>query len=173
MSKTKAKIASASAPETTSLGQLAESLYERPRCVMAVAELVPVDRVEPVDAESSKPRMMRLAIGSMEIAPAGGAEHTLRDVLHALHLVRTADGTLTTEDEVTLAEQTLDLAAGVVAEHEAARLRVVLDTLLDRANGVLSHPKHRETDVRRLLGELLVKAEKARDTGAQLEAVDA
>lgn len=173
MSKTKATIASASAPDTTSLGQLAESLYERPRHVMAVVELVPVDRVEPVDAESAKPRVMRLAIGSLEVAPAGGAESTLRDVHRALHITRTADGTLTTDDEIALAQQTLELAGGLVAEHEAARLRVVLDVLIDRANGVLSHPKHRDTDVRRLLAELLAKAEKARDTGVQLEAVDA
>lgn len=154
---------------SSSLDLYAESLYERPRPVMAVVELGPVDKVVPVDGGSEKDPVVRLRINALEVAPAGGAESTLREVQRALYVSRTADGTLGSDDELQVAAQTLELAGGLVAEHEAARLRVVLDTLLDRANGVLSHPKHRETDVRRLLGELLVKAEKARDTGAQLD----
>lgn len=152
-----------------SLDLHAARLYETPRPVMAVVELIPVDRVVPVDGGSEKDPVIRLRIEALEVAPAGGGESTLRDVHRALYLIRTANGTLDADDDTQTAQQTLELAAGLVAEHEAARLRVVLDVLIDRANGVLSHPKHRESDVRRLLAELLVKAEKARDTGAQLE----
>jgi hypothetical protein len=110
-----------------------------------------------------------LRIESLEVAPGGGAESTLRDVQRALYVTRTANGTLGSEDELQSAAMTLEHAGDLVAEYESARLRVVLDVLLDRVAGVLSHPKHREADVRRLIGELLEQAEKARDTGVQLE----
>jgi hypothetical protein len=152
-----------------SLDVHAPRLYERPAPVMAVIELMPVDRVTPVDADSKKDPLVRLMIRSLEVAPGGGAESTLRDVHRALFKVRTANGTLGSEDEVAQAEQTLEHAGAVLAEHEAVRLRVVLDVLIDRVSGVLSHPKHRETDVRRLIGELLEQAEKSRDTGVQLD----
>jgi hypothetical protein len=152
-----------------SLDLHAARLYEAPRPVMAVVELLPVDRVVPIDGGSEKDPVVRLRIESLEVAPGGGAESTLRDVQRALYVTRTANGTLGSEDELQSAAMTLEHAGDLVAEYESARLRVVLDVLLDRVAGVLSHPKHREADVRRLIGELLEQAEKARDTGVQLE----
>lgn len=154
---------------SASLDLHAARLYERPTPVMGVVELIPVDRVVPIDGGSEKDPLVRLRIESLEIAPGGGGESTLREVHKALYVARTATGTLGAEDEVALAEQTLEHAAGVLSGHELARLRVVLDALIDRARGVLSAPKNREADVRRLLGELLDKATAARDTGVQLD----
>lgn len=153
---------------SASLDLHAARLYDRPAPVMAVVELTPVDRVVPVDGGSEKDPVIRLRIEALEVAPGGAPESTLRDVHRALYLTRTATGTLSGDDEVLLAEQTLTHAGAVLAEQEAARLRVVLDVLLDRVAGVLGHPKHRETDIRRLIAELLEHATAARDTGVQL-----
>lgn len=155
-----------------SLDLHAARLYERATPVMAVVELLPVDRITPIDEQSKKDPQVRLRIAALEVAPGGGAESTLRDVHRALFTSRTAAGTLGSEDQIALDEQTLEHAAGLISGHELARLRVLLDALIDRARGILSHPKHRPEDVRRLLGELLDKAAAARDSGVQLE-VDA
>ncbi len=152
-----------------SLDKYAPALYERPHSVMADVELMPVDRVTPVDADSKKDPLVRLMIRSLEVAPGGGAESTLRDVHRALYVTRTANGTLGSEDELAGAEQTLEHAGAVLAEHEAVRMRLVLDVLIDSVAGVIAHPKHRDTDVRRLVGEFLEQAKKSRDTGVQLD----
>jgi hypothetical protein len=152
-----------------SLDLHAARLYERATPVMAVVELLPVDRITPIDEASKKDPQVRLRIESLEVAPGGGAESTLRDLHKALYTSRTAAGTLGSDNEIQLAEQTVEHAAGVLSGHELARLRVLLDAVVDQARGILSHPKHRETDVRRLLGELLDKATAARDSGVQLD----
>lgn len=152
-----------------SLDLHAARLYERATPVMAVVELLPVDRITPIDEQSKKDPQVRLRIESLEVAPGGGAESTLREVHRALYVTRTASGTLGSEDEMQSAATTLEHAGALVAEYESARLRVLLDAVVDQARGILAHPKHRETDVRRLLGELLDKATAARDTGVQLD----
>lgn len=154
---------------SASLDQHAARLYEAPRPVMAVVELVPVDRVVPIDGASEKDPVIRLRIESLEVAPAGGPEDTVRDVAQALHLSRTANGTLTGEDEIRLAEQTLTHAAGILSGHEVARLRVILDWLIDRVGPVVGNEKLRPADIRRQVEALLAQATAARDTGVQLE----
>lgn len=155
---------------TASIDRYAQRLYDNPgMAVMGVVELRHVDRVEPAEGVSEKDPRVNLRIEALEVAPSGGAEDTLREVARALYVTRTAAGTLGSDDEIQLAAQTLELAGGLVAEHEAARLRVVLDVLIDRANGILANPKHRGADLQRLLGDLLKKAEVARDTGTQLD----
>lgn len=157
---------------SASLDLHAGHLYESPRPVVGVVELVPVDRITPVDEKSEKDPQVRLRIESLEIAPAGGPENTVRDVARALHMTRTAQGTLTGEDEMKLAEQTLTHAAGILSGHEVARLRVILDWLIDRVGPVVGNEKLRPVDVRRQVEELLAKATAARDTGVQMEIVE-
>lgn len=152
-----------------SLDLHAARLYETPRAVMCVAELLPVDRVVPIDGASEKDPLVRLRIESLEVAAAGGPEDTLRDVARALFTARTAAGTLTSEDEVALAEQTLEHAAGILSGHEVARLRVILDWALDRVAGVLSNEKLRPVDIRNEVTKVVAKAAAARDTGVQLD----
>lgn len=154
---------------SASLDTHAARLYERPTPVMAVVELAPVDRIVPVSEDSKKDPVIRLRIETLEVAAAGGPEETLRELSRALWVARTADGTLNGEDEVALAEQTIEHAAGILSGHEVARLRVILDWVLDRVAGVVGNDKLRPVDVRRQVGELLAKAAAARDTGVQLE----
>lgn len=152
-----------------SLNVHAARLYERATPVMAVVELLPVDRITPIDEQSKKDPQVRLRIEHLEVAPAGEAETALRDLHRAMFTLRTAAGTINSENEIKLSEQTIEHAAGVLSGNELARLRVLLDLVIDQARGILSHPKHRETDVRRLFSELMDKACTARDTGVQLE----
>lgn len=157
---------------SASLDAYAARLYERPAPVMAVVELTPVDRVVPVDGASEKDPVVRLRIESLEVAPSGSQDEVLRNVARALYVSRTANGTLTGDDEIALAEQTLTHAAGLVGGHETARLRVVLDWVLTQVEKICDNDKHRDADRRRLLREALAKASAARDAGVQLE-VDA
>lgn len=157
---------------TGSLDRYAARLYDNPgMAVMAVVELRHVDRVEPAEGVSTKDPRVNLRIEALEVAPPGGAENTLRDVERALYTSRTANGTLGAEDEVKLAEQTLDHAAGIVGGHELARVRVILDWLIDRVGPVVGNEKLRPADIRRQVEELLAKATAARDAGVQLEVV--
>lgn len=151
------------------LDRFAASLYERPRPIMVVAELVPVDRTEPLDDASKKDPVVRLRIEQLEVAPTGEQDEVLRKVTEVLHLARTAAGTLTAEDDVALAEQTMSTAAGLMSGHEVARLRVILDWLLDHIDKVVANEKHRDADRRRLIREALAKAAAARDAGVQLD----
>lgn len=156
---------------SASLDAHAARLYERPTAVMAVVELAPVDRIVPVSEDSKKDPIIRLRIESLEVAAAGGPEETLRELSRALWVARTADGTLNGEDEVKLAEQTIEHAAGILSGNELARLRVVLDWTIELVRNVLESPNLREVDLRRLLVESLDRAAAARDTGVQLDLV--
>ena len=156
-----------------SLDAVAARLYERPAPVMAVVELLPVDRIMPVDGASEKDPVVRLRIEQLEVAPGGSQEDVLRDVARALYVARTANGTLGSDDEVQLAEQTIAQSAGLVRELEVERLRVILDWLCDHVEKVVDADKHRDADRRRLIREALAKAVAARDAGVQLEVVDA
>lgn len=155
---------------TASIDLYAARLYDNPgMAVMAVVELRHVDRVDPAPGVSDKDPRVNLRIEALEVAPAGGPEDTLREVERALHVARTAGGTLGGDDDVKLAEQTMEQVAGWITGHEVARLRVILDWVLDRVGGIVEADKHRDADRRRLIREVLEKAEKARDTGAQLD----
>lgn len=158
---------------TASLDRYAARLFDNPgMAVMAVVELRHVDRIEPAEGVSDKDPQVRLRIEALEVAPPGGPEDTLREVERALYVARTAGGTLGSEDDVKLAEQTMANAAGLMSGHEVARLRVILDWLIDRVGPVVGNDKLRPADIRRQVDELLAKATAARDTGVQLDLVE-
>lgn len=159
---------------TASIDLYAARLFANPgMSVMGVVELVHVDRVVPAEGVSDKDPQVRLRIEALEIAPAGSTEDMLRDVERALYVSRTANGTLGSDDEIALAEQTVEHAAGLISGHEVARLRVILDWVLNQVEKVVDADKHRDADRRRLIREALAKAAAARDTGVQLEVADA
>lgn len=155
---------------TQSIDLYAARLYENPgMAVMAVVELRHAFKTVPAEGVSKKDPTVSLEILGLEVAPAGGTEETLRDLERALYTARTANGTLGADNEVELAQQTIEHAAGLMSGHEVARLRVIVDWLLDRVAGVVTNEKLRPVDVRRQVEELLEKATAARDTGVQLE----
>jgi hypothetical protein len=154
---------------SASLALHAGRMYERGGSVLAVAELVAVEKNLIFDDASKKDPTVKLRIEHLEVAPAGEPERTVRDILAALHTIRTANGTINGDEDVKLSEQTLSNAAGVLGEQEAARLRVILDWFLNHTRAVIDHPKHRAEDIRRLLNEALDKAVAARDAGVQLD----
>lgn len=154
---------------SASLDLYAARLYERPGPVMAVVELLPVDRIVPIDGASEKDPVVRLRIEQLEVAPSGEQDEVLRKVAEVLHLARTAAGTLTSEDDVAMAEQTMSTAAGLMSGHEVARLRVILDWVIDHVEKICANERNRDADRRRLIREALAKASAARDAGVQLD----
>lgn len=101
------------------------SLYARPGAhVLAVMEMVHTERTQLApDAEGEASVTMRIV--SLEV-PSKDQEGVIREVLRALHLHRTARGTLDEDGQVVLTDQTLKTAAGVLHAVEAARLRAGL-----------------------------------------------
>ncbi len=104
------------------LGRYARPLYEAPgRRIVGVIELTHVERTQPApdsdNEESVKVRVTALEIGQEE------QEHLLRSAMRALHLHRTASGTLDEAGDVELSEGTLRLIDGHLHAAEAARLR--------------------------------------------------
>lgn len=155
---------------TASIDRYAERLYENPgSSVMAVVELRHVDRVVPADGVSEKDPRVNLRIDALEVAPAGGPEDTLREVERALYVARTAGGTLGADDDIALAEQTMANAAGLISGHEVARLRVLLDWVLDRVGGVVDNERLPHADAKLEIRRVVARAAAARDTGAALE----
>jgi hypothetical protein len=152
-----------------SLDRYAARLYEKPGPVMGVVELLPVDRITPVDEGSKKDPIVRLRIDLLELAPAGEQDEILRQVAVALKTARTAAGTLTGDEDVKLSEDTLRLVGDRMSDHELARMRVILDWFLNHTRAVIDHPKHRAEDIKRLLNDALFKAMAARDAGVQLD----
>lgn len=101
------------------------SLYARPGArVLAVMEMAHVERTQPAP-ESDSEASVRMRITALEV-PSKDQEGVIREVLRALHLHRTAAGTLDEEGEIVLTDQTLKTAAGVLTAIEAARLRTGL-----------------------------------------------
>lgn len=114
---------------SAALDRHAPRLYERPSPIMAVVELVPVDRVMPVDEGSKKDPLIRLRIETLEVA-TGDADNVLREVARALWLSRTATGTLDGDGDLKLSAQTLETAGSLLAGHELARAAALIDALL-------------------------------------------
>lgn len=167
--KTKINSGLAGGGRSDSLDAIAARINERPVPIMAVLELVPEERVVPLDAAAEKDATLKYGFGPVEVALTPEIEGVLRDVHRAMFITRTANGTLTTEDEVKLSEQTLTLAADLMASHEAARVRVVLDWLLNTVDKVLGNDKLRPADVKLEIGRAVAKATAARDAGVQLD----
>jgi hypothetical protein len=114
-----------SARASAGLGPHADALYEHlgGRAV-AVVELAAMERNEVADEEDKEP-YVKLRLTAIEVA-GGEQEQIIRGVLRSLYTIRTAEGTLTDEQQVELSKETLRLAADSAVNIEAARLRVAL-----------------------------------------------
>lgn len=114
-----------SAPAADVLSALARQLYDRRgRRIVGVVELTHDRRTQPAPDSEKEPevtmRVTALEVGREE------QEHHLREAMRALHLHRTANGTLDEANEVQLSDRTIELTAGVMHAVEAARLRAVV-----------------------------------------------
>lgn len=113
------------------------ALYSNPGArVLAVMEMVHVERTQPAPEADGK-ASVKMRIVSLEV-PSKDQAGAVREVLRALHLQRTAAGTLDEDGEIVLTDQTLKNAAGLLVDVEAARLRVGLKHYA-RAARDLSH----------------------------------
>jgi hypothetical protein len=96
-------------------------MYDRPgRGWIVIAEVQQVERTEPAP-NADKDRSVTMRITSCEV-PTGDQEHSVREVMRALFVERTATGTLTEDGELQLAKQTIKDAAGITQLHAIARL---------------------------------------------------
>lgn len=115
-------------------------LYDQPgRRILGVVELVHVERTQPAPQSENEPSV-KVRISTLELATPE-QEGALREAQRALHLQRTAQGTLTEDGEIELTESTLRLTAGLLTEIEAARLRAGLSHHATAARQIATTPK--------------------------------
>lgn len=145
-----------------SLNAYAERLYDRAFPLIAIAEIKPVDKNVPMSADSKKDGVVRLAIDAFEVAVPGEQERVARDLLRLLYVARTAEGTLDSENEMQLTEQTLERAADLVAAEQVASLVAILDWMVTQVREIADAEKLRPVDVRKLLGQVADRAAAAR-----------
>jgi hypothetical protein len=113
---------------------------------MAVIELRSAERTEPAEGED-KEQSVSVRVSGLEVANVE-QEDALRQVMRALHLQRTAYGTLTEEGDIELAASTIEDAAGEFASIEAARLHVAIDRWVGYGRAVLSRSKTTQSEMR-------------------------
>ena len=125
-----------SAAAANALGRHAEALYHTDGARrIGVVEIARTGRYVPDSGEDKDPSVS-LRIAGLEIASPEQEDH-LRQAMLALHLHRTAAGTLDQEG-LTLAPTTLELTAGHLDAAEAARLRVGVTHWADLARRALN-----------------------------------
>lgn len=100
-------------------------LYDRPGVhLMAIVEMVHVERIQPAPGADGKPTV-KMKIISCEV-PNEDQEGVIRTAQRALYLARTARGTLDEDGRLKLDEDTLKRTAGELLWIECARLRAGL-----------------------------------------------
>lgn len=88
-----------------------QRMYDSPgRPWVAILELTQAERTEPAPASDKDHSVVMRIIGA-EIA-TGELEQNVRDVMHALYVMRTSYGTLTEEHDIALSKQTIADAGG-------------------------------------------------------------
>jgi len=118
----------------------ARDIYNQPGCrIIGIVELAHVERTEPAP-DSDKSPSVKLRISALEI-PAREQAGALREAMRALHLHRTAAGTLTDDGDIELSQQTMRQTAGLLSELENARLRAGLQHWTDYARSVATTVK--------------------------------
>jgi thioredoxin-like negative regulator of GroEL len=114
-------------------------LYATPgRRVVGVVEFRHIERTEVV-ADAGKIPSVSLAITALEIANTH-VEDPVRELMSALHLQRSASGTLTESGDLRLSENTIRRTGGLVASIENARLAAATRTFADIARRAASDP---------------------------------
>lgn len=128
-----------SAQASEALTQHADWLYKHPGGrIVGIVEFEHLERVEPApDTERKKVVVLR---PSMLQVATPDQEETLRKAASAMHLIRTAAGTLTEEGDIELGQSILDATQLDLATREAARLQVAVATFAQQARQVfLAH----------------------------------
>lgn len=132
-------------------------LYHTPsKRVLGVVELAHVERVQ-VAPDADKEPSVKLRITHLEIAREE-QEDALREALAALHLHRTAYGTLNEDGDLELSESTIERTGGRLHAVEAARLRAAVQHWWTYARNVTALGEADQT-VTGLLGELKLIAD--------------
>lgn len=130
-----------------------EGLWQnRGRKLMAIVEFAVTECVEP-GPDVQKDRKVRLGVINCEVG-AGDQEHLLRSAQRALHLQRTASGTLTEDGDLQYAQAVLDSLDDHVDATEAVRLRVALDWLGAQIATLSRNNRHDDGHLRRELKKL-------------------
>ncbi len=129
----KLKLASTLTPAVLeSLLELVRPLYTKPGMrIVAICEFAHVKRIEVAPDEDEDPSV---TIGLKAIEVGHGEQvDALQKAAHALHVQRTAYGTLDEElGELKLTQSLLEELADNVALRETARLRAALNHIVDR-----------------------------------------
>jgi hypothetical protein len=132
---------------TDALAEHVERIYDNPGSTfLAVVEFRHTERVEYAD-EDREPSV-KCRVANLEVARSGEQEQQVRSLLRALHLQRTAQGTLDDAGEVRLSKQTIELTTGLAMGEEVARLRTVLDVVQQKVHELASTPSMLESDLR-------------------------
>lgn len=135
------------------VARIAPRVYEKKGAsFLGIAEYVRTKALEDEDPEKEDTVWVR--VENLEIFN-GEQEHIARNLIAALYLQRTAQGTLTDADDVAASEQTLNNAQGLITGHELARLKAGLDVILDKVAAIASDDKLRDVDFRRELKKVL------------------
>jgi hypothetical protein len=128
-------------------------LRTQPGCrIVGVVEIERYQLNKPDDAESDPTVLLRLV--ALELAKSTEQDAVLRSAMLALHLHRTAGGTLTEDADVELAQDTLDKLPDLVCVHESARLHAAFEYLVDRISGLAKNTKHNDGELRQELKKL-------------------
>lgn len=151
------------------LEELAPALYgTRGARILGVVELWASERSQ-VEADSGKIPYVKLTMTDLEIANST-QEDSLREAMRALYLHRTAHGTLDVDGELELSSRTVELTAGNLHAHEAARLRATTKHWADYADRVLVDSTLTSTELRHEIAAV-VAGMKAALLGAEVDGV--
>jgi hypothetical protein len=122
------------------LGPHVKGIYDRPGCrTVAIVELQHTERTQPAPDEE-KDAVVKCRISAVEV-PTGEQVDALREAMNALYVLRTAQGTLTEEQDYTASEGTMRRLGENLAYEEAARSVGALRAAHDYAVAVLAQPK--------------------------------
>lgn len=117
-----------------------------------IAELCAIERTQ-VAADEEKQVVVTLQIKELEVA-GEAQEDAVRRAMEALHIQRTAYGTLTEDNDVELSDRTLENCAGDLTVTEAARLHVVVEKWGEKARQASRSSKTNAADLRRELTDI-------------------
>jgi hypothetical protein len=123
---------------TEALADHAKSLYDRLGTTrMAIVELRAIERTTPAPGEDKAPGV-KLRIAGLEVATKD-QEDDVRRAQRALHLQRTAQGTIDEHGQIQISQDAIRLLGDVLHDREVARLRATVDYWAREARRVVNH----------------------------------
>lgn len=121
-------------------------IYDRPGATLLfVGEARHIERTQPAPDADGDPSV-KVRITHMEI-PNRDQEGAIREAMRALHLQRTAQGTIDEVGQLVLSEGTLKRISGLLHEVEVSRLRAGLAHWVDYAARVNAQSKLTVTEM--------------------------